>query len=132
VVPGPRQGASDASPASLQNSEAKSEAPPPAPLPAALPRLSETELKASQIWVQLASTPDRGMLPAELGRLRHKARGDLNAYNAYVQQSGAANRLLVGPFKSNADASRLEDRLEDRHIDALVSRTPAGSDISPL
>jgi Flp pilus assembly protein TadD len=105
---------------------------PPAAMPKPLARLSPAALKASQLWVQIGSTPDPRLLPAEHAALKKKAAGIIDAYHAYVQIAGTAHRLLIGPFAQPADASRVATRLKARRIGALVARTPAGVPIRPL
>jgi Flp pilus assembly protein TadD len=106
--------------------------PKPEPMPAGMLRLSPAALKAEHVWLQLASSPDRAMLATDHARLKKKARGMLNGYNAYVQHAGTTHRLLVGPFKSMADAMRASGRLKAAGINTLASRIPAGSTIGPL
>ncbi len=106
--------------------------PRPEPMPAGMLRLSPAALKAEHVWLQLASSPDRAMLATDHAKLKKKARGMLNGYNAYVQDAGTTHRLLVGPFRSMADAIRARSLLKAGGIDALASRIPAGSAIGPL
>jgi cell division septation protein DedD len=101
-------------------------------MPAGMLRLSPAALKAEHVWLQLASSPDRAMLATDHAKLKKKARGMLNGYNAYVQDAGTTHRLLVGPFRSMADAIRARSLLKAGGIDALASRIPAGSAIGPL
>lgn len=86
----------------------------------------------SALWVQLASTPDPRLLASEWRRLQQTAGPVLSGRVAYVQRATGRNRLLVGPFASERDAGALQRALAERRIEALVSRTPAGSDIVPL
>lgn len=103
----------------------------PAPLPAGLPKLSASGLKAAHVWLQLSSSPDRALLPADLTRFTRKA-GALKAYNAYVQSVSGTYRLLVGPFRSANDAQAVMKRLKANGVDSYINRAPAGSSIAPL
>lgn len=106
--------------------------PKPEPMPAGLPRLSPKALKAEQIWVQIGSSRERILLVEEHAKLKKKARGLLNGYNAYVQNAGGTQRLLVGPFRTMPDAQKAVKRLKSGKLDALVNRIAAGAGITPL
>lgn len=110
-------------------------APPPsvaAQAAAAMPATITYDPARSALWVQLASTPDPRLLASEWQRLQQTAGSVLSDRAPHVQRATGRNRLLVGPFASERDAGVLQRALAERRIEALVSRTPAGSDIVPL
>lgn len=107
-------------------------APKPPALPKALPKLSAAALKAEHIWLQLSSSPDRAMLATDHAKFRKKARGTLDGYSAYLQDAKTTHRLLVGPFRSMADAQAVAKRLKTSGVSALPNRIAAGASITPL
>lgn len=109
-----------------------SPAKPQPALPAGLPKLSAQALKAEHVWLQIASSPARSMLPNDHVRFRKKAGGVLNGYHAYVENAGTTHRLIVGPFRSMQDAVKVAQRLKARGVPTLARRIPAGATIAPL
>ena len=114
-----------------QRAEAQVKAKPE-PMPPGMKRLTPAQLKAEHVWLQIASSIDRAALNKEHAKLKKKAAGMLDRYNAYVQTDAGNNRLLVGPFQSMGHAMKAAARLKAGGLSALPNRLPAGSSITPL
>ena len=127
--------------------------PPPAPRPSTpapapsqvtkapvttAPPVAATPISASQlaarprIWVQVSSLADASRLNVEWRRVRGAAGEALVGQLPYVQRAGATNRLLVGPYATEAAARQAVARLKARRVDSLINRTPAGANLVPL
>ncbi|MBB4631833.1 SPOR domain-containing protein [Sphingosinicella soli] len=128
--PPPRAEPAPAKPAAAKPAAGKP-APKAEPLPAGLPKLSPAQLRAAYIWLQLSSSPERGLVAGDLARFKRKA-GAIGNYNAYVQSAAGTHRLLIGPFRSADDAQKVSRRLKAAGVDSYINRAPAGSSIAPL
>jgi hypothetical protein len=49
-----------------------------------------------------------------------------------LQHTATTNRLLIGPFATDAAARAMIGRLKAKRVDAVLNRTPAGADLAPL
>lgn len=105
---------------------------PEAATPGMAPVAPEVLRARPRLWVQLVSVTDAGKLPDEWRRLRGAAGEAVEGQLAYVQRAGPANRLLIGPFASDAAVRATLARLKARRVPAIPNRTPAGADIAPL
>ncbi len=83
-------------------------------------------------WVQIAGAANRAGLPSELARLRGLAPDQLGRRAAYTTPLRFTNRLLVGPFDSNAEAQEFINQLARRNVAAFAWTSPAGQEIEPL
>ncbi|MDO9486892.1 MAG: SPOR domain-containing protein, partial [Sphingomonadaceae bacterium] len=121
-------------------------ATPPAPTPS---RVTTTPLTAAapvapqpiasnllasrpRIWVQVSSLGDASRLDIEWRRIRGAAGEVLAGQQPYVQRTGTTNRLLVGPYATEAAARQALAGLKARRVDGLLNRTPAGASLAPL
>lgn len=85
-----------------------------------------------RIWVQLSSVADAAALEAEWQRIRRSAGEAVDGQPSYVQRTGTMNRLLIGPFASDAAARAVIGKLRAKRLDAVLNRTPAGANLAPL
>lgn len=101
--------------------------------PVAAQPISSSQLAARpRIWVQVSSLADASRLNVEWRRIRGAAGDALGGQLAYVQRTGTTNRLLVGPYATEAAARQAIARLKARRVDAIINRTPAGANLVPL
>ena len=105
----------------------------PARPPAARPTIQAQAAAARErIWLQLASGPNAGALPEQFRRLRSRSRDLFDGISPYVAQDGARARLLIGPFRSEADAGIFAEDLEAVRISAFQWTSKPGQDIRKL
>lgn len=101
--------------------------------PATRQALSSELLSARpRLWVQLSSVADAAALRGEWQRIRSSAGDLVDGQPAYLQRTGTTNRLLIGPFATDAAARAMIGRLKAKRVDAVLNRTPARADLAPL
>ena len=91
-----------------------------------------TSAAKERIWVQLASGTDAAALPGQFRRLKTRYRDLLDGISGYVAEEPDKVRLLIGPFKSRADARILQEDLESVSVDAFSWTSPPGQMIRKL
>ncbi len=111
------------------------------PTPAAEPKpaepkpakpASEKPAQPRRIWVQLATGRDLKALAFDWRRLERKAPDLLGDLKAHTTPWGQANRLLVGPVASDAQARKLVGALKEKGIDTFSYTSPEGTEIQQL
>ena len=87
----------------------------------------------SRIWVQVATGRDRSALRFDWRRLKRKAPGVLSdGRGPFVVEWGQANRLLAGPFASQAEARKAVAELKQAGVDSFTYTSPNGQEIATL
>ena len=87
----------------------------------------------SRIWVQLATGRDKNGLGFDFRRMAKQADAQFRAKRAFVSAWGQTNRLLTGPFESEAAANGFIAQLRRGNIDgAFVWTSPAGQVVDAL
>lgn len=99
---------------------------------AAKPAVSPAVREASRHWVQIAGGADKLALPREFNRLKAKARAAFGARAGWTTPLSATNRLLVGPFKTEAEAQAFVNELAKADLAAFSWTSPAGQAIEKL
>ncbi|MBW8752793.1 MAG: tetratricopeptide repeat protein [Sphingomonadales bacterium] len=104
--------------------EAKKPAEPPKPPPPSHP---------SRIWVQLATGRDKAALGYDWRRMTREKAELLRGKAPFVSAWGQTNRLLTGPFQSEAAANSFIAQLRRADVDgAFVWTSPAGQVVDAL
>lgn len=104
--------------------EAKKPAEPPKPPPPSHP---------SRIWVQMATGRDKAALGYDWRRLARDKAEALRGKAAFISAWGQTNRLLTGPFQSEAAANSFIAQLRRADVDgAFVWTSPAGQVVDAL
>ena len=85
-----------------------------------------------RIWVQLASGSNAAALPDQFQRMKRRNRDLFEGISGYVAESAGRARLLIGPFKSAADANILVEDLESVRVSAFSWTSPPGQMIRKL
>ena len=85
-----------------------------------------------RIWLQLASGTDAAAFPQQFRRIANRDRELFANLSPYLAQEGGRSRLLIGPFKSTADASTLADDLASANIDSFTWTSAAGQVVTKL
>ena len=87
----------------------------------------------SRIWVQLATGRDKAALGYDWRRMSREAETVLRGKRALISSWGQTNRLLTGPFESEAAANSFVSQLRRSNIDgAFVWTSPAGQVVDAL
>jgi hypothetical protein len=82
--------------------------------------------------VQVAGGADKDALPREFTRLKTKAPKALATRTAWTTPLKATNRLLVGPFKSDAEAQAFVNELKKAELSGFAWTSDAGQKIEKL
>ena len=85
-----------------------------------------------RIWVQLASGSNPDALPDQFQRMKRRNRELFEGISGYVAESADRARLLIGPFKSVADANIFVEDLESVRVNAFSWTSPPGQMIRKL
>lgn len=86
----------------------------------------------ARLWVQVATGANDAGLPLTWKRLREKAPDALKGLSASSASYKATNRLLVGPFKSQADAKKTVNALSKSGVSTFIFSSEAGQEIAKV
>lgn len=86
----------------------------------------------SRHWVQIAHASNQAALPRQYAEARARAPGLFGSRAPYAVDAGGTNRLLLGPFPSDAAAQAFVNQLDGRHVTAITWTSPAGQEIERL
>jgi hypothetical protein len=82
--------------------------------------------------VQVAGGADKTLLTGTWASLKQKHKSLMEGRSAYTTPLRFTNRLLVGPFKSQAEAQAFVNKSGSAGISAFSYKSPAGQDIEKL
>ena len=84
----------------------------------------------SRIWVQLATGRDTAALGFDWRRMARQGEAALKGKLAFVSAWGQTNRLLTGPFESEAAANGFIAQLRRANLEgAFIWTSPAGQPV---
>jgi Flp pilus assembly protein TadD len=87
----------------------------------------------SRIWVQIATGRDKAALGFDWRRMTHEAAELFRGKEPFVTAWGQTNRLLTGPFQSEAAANSFIGQLRRADVEgAFVWTSPAGQVVDTL
>ena len=87
----------------------------------------------SRIWVQLATGRDKAALGFDWRRMARQGEAALKGKRSFVSAWGQTNRLLTGPFESEAAANGFIAQLRRADLDgAFIWTSPAGQPVDAL
>jgi tetratricopeptide (TPR) repeat protein len=86
----------------------------------------------SRHWVQIAHASTQAALPRQYAEAKARAPALFGSRTPYAVEAGGTNRLLLGPFPSDAAAQAFVDQLDGRHVTAITWTSPAGQEIERL
>ncbi len=87
----------------------------------------------SRIWVQLATGRDKAALGFDWRRMARQGEAALKGKRSFVSVWGQTNRLLTGPFESEAAANAFIAQLRRADLDgAFIWTSPAGQPVDAL
>ena len=85
----------------------------------------------SRIWVQVAGGAQEGDLPKAWSAVKAKAPA-LAKRDGYATPLRATNRVVTGPFKSEAEAQALVNQLTKQGVSAFTFKSNAGQKVTRL
>jgi Flp pilus assembly protein TadD len=88
--------------------------------------------QSSRHWVQIAGGANEAAMSREFVRLKAKAPKLLAARTAWTTPLRATNRLLVGPFKTSAEAQEFVNELAKLDLPAFSWTSPSDQEIVKL
>ena len=86
----------------------------------------------SRIWVQIGVGRDKSALGFDWRKLQRTEADLFKGKKAWTTPWGQTNRLLVGPFETQAAAQAFLKTLKKERLDAFVWSSPAGQAIDAL
>lgn len=89
-------------------------------------------LEPSRIWVQVAGGANEGTLGKEWARVREKAPVAFKGRSGWTTPLRATNRVLTGPFKTDAEARSFVNALAKEGISAFTFTSDAGQKVARL
>jgi Flp pilus assembly protein TadD len=97
-----------------------------------LPPSAGPSAARARLWVQLASGTNSDALPEQFRRIKKHNSDIFEGLSGYVAEMPDRARLLIGPFKSMADAKIVIDDLESVRVNAFSWTSPPGQTIRKL
>jgi len=85
-----------------------------------------------RIWVQVAGGASADDLPKAWAAAKAKAPQAFTGRSAYTTPLRATNRVLAGPFKTDAEARRFVNQLAKKGVSAFAFTSDAGQVVSKL
>lgn len=82
-------------------------------------------------WLQVATGSDTKALGFDLKRIKSKY-SFLSSLGGYTSPFRSSKRLLVGPFKTEAEAKAMESKANKAGLNSFVWVSPAGMEVDPL
>jgi len=92
---------------------------------------TRTEAEPSRIWVQVAGGANEGDLGKAWTAARKTASG-LAGRSAYTTRNRATNRVVTGPFKTDAEARAFVNKLRGQGVGAFSFTSDAGQKMTKL
>jgi tetratricopeptide (TPR) repeat protein len=83
-------------------------------------------------WVQLATARDRTRLGFDFRRIVGESKGLLGSSKGYLAKWGETNRLLTGPFTSEAAARAFVTKLDDAGIKSFTFSSEEGEEVTAI
>ncbi|MBX9896790.1 MAG: SPOR domain-containing protein [Qipengyuania sp.] len=108
----------------------------PAAKPAAKPkpevRKPAKPTEPARVWIQLGVGRNTAAFAFDWKKLARQAGGVLDGKGPWAARYGATNRMLAGPFPSDAAAKAAIKRLKDKDIDALPFSSDEGEKVTKI
>lgn len=89
-------------------------------------------LEPSRIWVQVAGGANEGDLPKEWAKVREKAPAAFKGKSGWMTPLRATNRVLTGPFKTDAEARSFVNTLAKEGVSGFSFTSEAGQKVTRL
>jgi hypothetical protein len=85
-----------------------------------------------RIWVQVAGGANEGDLPKAYAAIKTRAPALLAGRGAWSTPLRATNRVLVGPFKTDAEARNFVNQLKKEGVSTFTFTSDAGQSVTKL
>jgi tetratricopeptide (TPR) repeat protein len=89
-------------------------------------------LEPSRIWVQVAGGANEHDLPKEWAKVREKAPAAFKGKSGWMTPLRATNRVLAGPFKTDAEARSFVNTLAKEGLSGFTFTSEAGQKVTRL
>lgn len=89
-------------------------------------------LEPSRIWVQVAGGANERDLPKEWAKVREKAPAAFKGKGGWMTPLRATNRVLTGPFKTDAEARSFVNALAKEGVSGFAFTSDAGQKVTRL
>lgn len=86
----------------------------------------------ARVWVQVGVGRNTAAFAFDWKKLAKQADGALDGKGPWAVKYGATNRMLAGPFPSEAAAKAVIKRLKDKDIDALPFASDQGEKVTKI
>jgi len=106
--------------------------PEPEPEPEPEPPPRQLTINPSRHWVQLATGQDVSKFRWDWQRKVREAGGLLDGRDAFFAAWGANNRLVTGPFPTEAEAQEFVTRLKVGGVDSFIFASGNGERVMPI
>lgn len=83
-------------------------------------------------WVQVATGKDRARLAFDWRRISRDSKSLLKDSKGFFARWGETNRLLTGPFKTEAAAKTFVSKLDQAGVDAFTFSSEVGEEVTPI
>lgn len=94
--------------------------------------LAAAKRDPARVWVQIATGANESGLGITWKRIREKAPAALKGQGAYYVPFKATNRVLVGPFRSTAEARKVVTAMDGAGVSGNLFSSEAGQEISKI
>lgn len=90
------------------------------------------DAEPARVWVQVGVGRNTGAFAFDWKKLAKQAGGALDGKGPWAVKYGATNRMLAGPFPTEAAAKAAIKRLKDKEIDALPYESAQGEKVTKI
>lgn len=90
------------------------------------------DAEPARVWVQVGVGRNTGAFAFDWKKLAKQASGTLDGKGPWAVKYGATNRMLAGPFPTEAAAKAAIKRLKDKEIDALPYESAQGEKVTKI
>lgn len=97
--------------------------------PAAKPKVEKRPVEPARIWVQIGVGRNTSAFGFDWRRLAKEAGGALDGKGPWAAKYGATNRMLAGPYSTDAAAKAAIKRLKAKGIEALPFTSDEGEKV---
>lgn len=119
-------------PASAPKAVAKAEVKAPAAKPKPEVKKVTKPAEPARAWVQLGVGRNTGAFTLDWKKLARQAGGALDGKGPWAVKYGATNRMLAGPFPTEAAARAFIKRLKDKDVEALPFTSDEGEKVTKI
>lgn len=92
----------------------------------------EKPAEPARFWVQIGVGRNTGAFAFDWRKLARQADGALDGKGPWAVKYGATNRMLAGPYPTDAAAKAGIKRLKDKGIEALPFTSDEGEEVTKV